>query len=163
MKKIIFAGGCFWGVQAYFDLVKGVQNTIVGYIDGDIDNPSYQDVINGSGHAEAVVIEYDELVIDLKKLLDHFFNIIDPTLINRQGNDLGKLYRTGIYCYSSNDLDFVKDYIDSIRKNYPKKIYTEIKMAEDFYPAENYHQNYLDKNPRGYCHINLNSVKDIEE
>ncbi|MCF7924157.1 MAG: peptide-methionine (S)-S-oxide reductase MsrA [Candidatus Izimaplasma sp.] len=163
MKKIILAGGCFWGVQAYFDLVKGVEKTIVGYIDGSTKEPSYMDVLNGSGHAESVRVEFDEKIIDLKKLLDHFFNIIDPTLINRQGNDLGKSYRTGIYCFNKVDLEFVKSYIDSIRENYHKKIQTETKLAEDFYPAEIYHQNYLDKNPGGYCHINLNKVKNIEE
>ncbi|MFW5794377.1 MAG: peptide-methionine (S)-S-oxide reductase MsrA [Bacillota bacterium] len=163
MKKIVFAGGCFWGVQAYFDLVKGVNKTVAGYIDGYTENPSYYDVINGSGHAEAVDIEYNEKVVDLTKLLDHFFNIIDPTQINRQGNDIGKSYRTGIYCYDKRDLDFVNDYIDSIRKKYSKKIYTEVKLAKDFYPAERFHQKYLDKNPGGYCHINLDKVKNIKD
>lgn len=163
MKKIVLAGGCFWGVQAYFDLVKGVKKTTVGYIDGMIDNPSYQDVINGSGHAEALYLEYDESETTLPMILKHYFNIIDPTLVNRQGNDIGMSYRTGIYCYDEADMEVAKAYIDSIRSQYAKEIVTTVKMAKDFSVAENYHQHYLDKNPNGYCHINLNKITDIQE
>jgi len=163
MKKIVLAGGCFWGVQAYFDLVKGVTKTTVGYIDGMFKNPSYQDVINGSGHAEALYLEYDETITSLSTILKHYFNIIDPTLVNRQGNDIGMSYRTGIYCYDEKDIEVAKKYIDSISDHYKKKIVTTVKMAKDFTVAENYHQHYLDKNPNGYCHINLNKITDIQE
>jgi len=163
MNKIVLAGGCFWGVQAYFDQVNGVKETEVGYIDGSTDKPSYEDVLNGSGHTEAMKIIYDEDKVSLKTILDHFFNIIDPTLINRQGNDVGINYRTGIYVYHQDDMDFCKQYIEDIQDQYQKPIVTSVKMAEDFYPAERYHQNYLSKNPGGYCHINLSSVHKIQK
>jgi methionine-S-sulfoxide reductase len=163
MKKIVLAGGCFWGVQTYFDLVKGVIKTTVGYIDGMMDNPTYQDVLNGSGHAEALHLEYDESVTSLQLIFEHYFNIIDPTLVNRQGNDIGLIYRTGIYCYDESDIDVAIKYIDSIRNQYVKEIVTSVKMAKDFTVAENYHQHYLDKNPNGYCHINLNKITNIQE
>jgi methionine-S-sulfoxide reductase len=163
MKKITLAGGCFWGVQAYFDRVIGVKKTEAGYIDGRTKNPSYQDVLNGSGHAEALYIEYDETATNLKTILDHYFNIIDPTVLNRQGNDIGISYRTGIYCYDQADMDFAKSYIADIQSNYRKPIVTTVKAAEDFYPAERYHQNYLDKNPGGYCHINLGDIHKIQK
>ncbi|QWC00623.1 peptide-methionine (S)-S-oxide reductase MsrA [Mycoplasmatota bacterium] len=163
MKKIVLAGGCFWGVQAYFDLVNGVKKTEVGYIDGMMDNPSYQDVLNGSGHAEALYLEYDEEEISLTLILDHYFNIIDPTLVNRQGNDIGQSYRTGIYCYNDQDIDDVNTYIDGIRDQYEDEIVTSVKLVKDFSLAEDYHQNYLEKNPNGYCHINLNKVYNIQK
>ncbi len=163
MKKIVLAGGCFWGVQAYFDMVKGVEKTIVGYIDGMTSQPTYQDVLNGSGHTEAIYIEYNELVVELNTLLDHYFNIIDPTLVNRQGNDIGINYRTGIYTYDEAEIKDINAYIDSIRDQYNKPIVTSVKMAEDFVNAEDYHQNYLEKNPGGYCHINLSKINKIQK
>lgn len=163
MKKMILAGGCFWGVQAYFDRVKGVTFTETGYIDGMSEKPTYQDVLNGSGHTEAIYLEYDEDKISLKKILDHYFNIIDPTLINRQGNDIGINYRTGIYCFNKEEMDAVLRYINEISHQYTKPIVTDVKMANDFYRAEDYHQKYLDKVPGGYCHINLNSVNNIKD
>ncbi|MDA3931265.1 MAG: peptide-methionine (S)-S-oxide reductase MsrA [Tenericutes bacterium] len=163
MKKIVLAGGCFWGVQAYFDLVKGITKTTVGYIDGMMDNPTYQDVLNGSGHTEALYLEYDESVTSLSLIFEHYFNIIDPTSVNRQGNDIGLTYRTGIYCYDESDIDVAIKYIVSIRNQYVKEIVTTVKMSKDFTVAENYHQHYLDKNPNGYCHINLNKITNIQE
>ncbi|HKL47281.1 MAG TPA: peptide-methionine (S)-S-oxide reductase MsrA [Candidatus Izemoplasmatales bacterium] len=163
MKKITLAGGCFWGVQAYFNRVIGVTKTQTGYIDGRTKNPSYQDVLNGSGHAEALYIEYDAAKTDLKTLLDHYFNIIDPTVLNRQGNDVGLSYRTGIYTYENQDILYVNQYIKEIQNQYKKPIVTDVKEAKDFYPAERYHQNYLDKNPGGYCHINLRDINKIQK
>jgi methionine-S-sulfoxide reductase len=162
MKKIVFAGGCFWGIQAYFKKVKGVLKTEVGYIDGSTDNPTYQDVLRGSGHTEAMYLEYDENKTTLKLLMDHLFNIIDPTSINRQGNDIGINYRSGVYCYSEEDLSFVQSYIKEAASDYKKPIAVEVKMARDFYSAEDYHQDYLHKNPGGYCHINLNKIFEIQ-
>lgn len=160
MKKIILAGGCFWGIQAYFDKVNGVKNTEVGYIDGDFPNPTYEQVCNGSNHAEAVKIEYDESQVTLNHLLDHFFQIIDPTTINRQGNDIGRQYRTGIFYNDKEDLEIINQYLKKIQVNYKKTIRTEIKEAKEFYPAESYHQKYLKKNPCGYCHIDLDLVDE---
>lgn len=163
MKKIILAGGCFWGVQAYYDKVSGVKATEVGYIDGDFPNPTYEQVCNGSNHAEAVKIEYNSDEVSLKKLLDHFFQIIDPTLVNRQGNDIGRQYRTAIFYDTEEDFQFIKNYIEKIKSNYKKEIKTEIKPASEFYPAEAYHQKYLKKNPCGYCHIDLSLVDEIDK
>ncbi|MGE4378454.1 MAG: peptide-methionine (S)-S-oxide reductase MsrA [Candidatus Izemoplasmatales bacterium] len=163
MKKIILAGGCFWGIQAYFDKVSGVKNTEVGYIDGDFPNPTYEQVCNGSNHAEAVKIEYDELQVTLNHLLDHFFQIIDPTTLNRQGNDIGRQYRTGIFYNDQEDLDIINQYLKKIQVNYKKTIRTEIKKAGEFYPAESYHQKYLKKNPCGYCHIDLDLVDENDK
>lgn len=160
MKKITLAGGCFWGVEAYFQRVKGIQNTVVGYIDGLDDNPTYRDVCEGSGHAEAVYMEYDESIIDLPKILKHFFRIIDPTQVNRQGNDIGMQYRSGIYYYDDADREVCNKYIESIKNAYDKPIQTKVFKAPKFYEAELYHQKYLDRNPNGYCHINLNLLKE---
>jgi methionine-S-sulfoxide reductase len=161
MKSIVFAGGCFWGVQAYFKQLDGVTETEAGYIDGP-GSVSYQQVCNGSGHAEAVSIDYDENIISLKKLLDHFFNIIDPTSINKQGNDIGVQYRTGIYNYSDDEYPFIRNYLNIRKNEYVKPLTVETKTNLTFYPAETVHQDYLDKNKDGYCHINLRSYKKVK-
>lgn len=160
MKKITLAGGCFWGVEAYFQRVKGISKTIVGYMDGLTDDPSYKEVCNGSGHAEVVYIEYDESVITLEKILKHLFRIIDPTQVNRQGPDIGIQYRSAIYYYDEEDREKSEKYIDSIKAKYNSTIQTKVLKASTFYDAEEYHQKYLDKNPNGYCHINLNLLKE---
>ncbi|MFA7106567.1 MAG: peptide-methionine (S)-S-oxide reductase MsrA [Candidatus Izemoplasmatales bacterium] len=163
MKKIILAGGCFWGVQAYYDKVKGVLETETGYIDGDFPNPTYEQVCNGSNHAEAVRISYDESLVTLNHLLHHFFQIINPTTINRQGNDIGRQYRTGIFYIDEEDNFIIDAYINKIKPKYQKPIRTEVKKASEFYPAETYHQKYLKKNPCGYCHIDLDLVDEIDK
>lgn len=160
MKRIILAGGCFWGVEAYFERVKGISKTVVGYIDGMTEDPTYQEVCRGSGHAEAVWLEYEETVIDLTTILKHFFRIIDPTQYNRQGHDIGKQYRSAIYYESLEDKMIAENFIESIRKNYQKPIRTVVVPATRFYEAEEYHQKYLDKNPSGYCHVDLNLLKE---
>ena len=155
MKRITLAGGCFWGLEAYFQRVKGVLKTTAGYIDGLSENPTYKDVCDGSGHAEAVYLEYDENIIELNKILKHFFRIVDPTQINKQGNDIGKQYRSSIYYYDFEDSLTIEKYIESIKANYKKPIQTQVLIASTFYDAEEYHQKYLDNNPNGYCHIDL--------
>ncbi|PKL01605.1 MAG: peptide-methionine (S)-S-oxide reductase [Tenericutes bacterium HGW-Tenericutes-1] len=162
MKKIILAGGCFWGVEAYFSRVKGVETTQVGYTDAEGKNPTYKDVCNSSGHVEAVYITYNELVTPLTKILEHFFRIIDPTENNRQGHDIGVQYRTAIFYYDESDVPVIQDYLTQLQKKYTKKIYTYLKPAGIFYDAEDYHQDYLLKNPTGYCHINLHLLKKEE-
>lgn len=161
MKSIVFAGGCFWGVEAYFKQLEGVTETTVGYINGE-GLASYEEVCNASGHAEAVYIRFDEEVISLNKLLDHLFNIIDPTSINKQGNDKGIQYRSGIYNYSADMLDFIKSYINVRQKEYAKEIVIELKTNLEFFNAEEYHQDYLNKNKHGYCHVDLGSYKNIK-
>lgn len=161
MKSIVFAGGCFWGVEAYFKQLDGVTNTEAGYINGE-GYATYEEVCNASGHAEAVYVLFDEDIISVKKLLDHFFNIIDPTSINKQGNDKGIQYRSGIYNYSAEMYEFIQSYINMRQKEYSKKIVIELRTNLEFFSAEEFHQDYLNKNKHGYCHIDLTSYKNIK-
>ncbi|HEY8362093.1 MAG TPA: peptide-methionine (S)-S-oxide reductase MsrA [Tissierellaceae bacterium] len=156
MKEIYFAGGCFWGVEEYMSRIKGVIDTEVGYANGTKENPTYQEVCTGTtGHAETVQVKYDENVISLEELLNKFWNIIDPTLLNRQGADIGNQYRTGIYYVDEEDLEVINKTLEEQKKKYTKPIVTEIMPLKCFYRAEEYHQDYLKKNPGGYCHIDL--------
>ncbi len=161
MKSIVLGGGCFWGVEAYFKQLEGVTDTEVGYINGDGDT-NYKEVCDGSGHAEAVLIKYDDDIISLKKILDHFFNIIDPTSINKQGPDVGVQYRTGIYNYLPEQAPFIENYISVRQKEYQKPIQVERLTNLTFYGAEENHQDYLEKNKNGYCHVNLASYKNVK-
>lgn len=155
MKKIVLAGGCFWGVEAYFKKKPFTVNTTVGYANSNVDDPGYKLVCTGSTNAtEALELEYEG---SLEDVLETLFHITDPTLLNRQGNDRGSQYRTGIYYKTPEEKEEIEAYIDSIRGNYRKPIVTEVKVLENFWPAEEYHQDYLDKNPGGYCHIDLDS------
>lgn len=156
MKKIVLAGGCFWGVEEYVSRIKGVIETKVGYANGTKENPSYEEVCSkNTGHAEACYITYDEDLISLDQLLAKFWEIIDPTVINRQGNDIGHQYRTGIFYTDKNNLPVILKSKDEEQKKYSKEIVTEIEPLSCFYEAEEYHQKYLKKNPGGYCHIKL--------
>ncbi len=163
MKSIVFAGGCFWGVEAYFKRVEGVADTRVGYIDGYKANPSYEEVCAGSGHAEAVEVTYDENVISLNLLLEHFLNIVNPTAINKQGPDIGIQYRTGIYNFSQRERHIIDEVLKAEREKYERPLQIDIKQESTFYEAEAYHQDYLEKNPNAYCHVDLNSVKNVKE
>lgn len=155
MKKIIVAGGCFWGVEAYFKQKPFITDSTVGYVNSRLAHPDYRRVCTGQTQAaEAVELIYEG---DLKDVLDTLFHIIDPTLLNRQGNDRGSQYRTGIYYTSEAEKQQIEDYVRSIAGNYAKPIVTEVVPAENFWPAEEEHQDYLAKNPGGYCHIDLNS------
>lgn len=154
IKKIYLAGGCFWGVQEYFSRIKGVLKTYVGYANSNIENPSYELVCSGTTNAvEAVEIEYDDNMINLEQLIDELFEIIDPTLLNRQANDIGTQYRTGIYYIDLNEESIINEKIKGFQAKYSKPIRTEVMKLNNFWLAENYHQNYLKKNPNGYCHI----------
>ena len=156
MKTIYLAGGCFWGIEAYFGYIKGVGKTKVGYANSKIDNPSYEMVCYGKTDAvEAVEIIYDSQIVSLDSILDNFFGIIDPTSLNRQGNDIGSQYRSGIYFVDKSDGDEILAYMAKIAPKYDKKICTEVKPLTNFFEAESYHQKYLKKNPNGYCHIDL--------
>ena len=154
MKKIVLAGGCFWGAQAYFSQIDGVTKTTVGYANGDLKDPTYEQVCNNNtGHAEACFIEYNEEIISLSKLLELYWIIVDPTVINRQGHDIGSQYRTGIYYYDEKDLEIINKSKQLQQQKYSKPIVTQIEVVRNFYDAEQYHQRYLEKNPNGYCHI----------
>lgn len=157
MKEIYLAGGCFWGVDEYMSRIDGVVDTKSGYANGSTENPSYEQVCTGTtGHTEAVKVIYDENIISLKDLLNRFWRIIDPTLLNRQGPDIGSQYRTGIYYIDDADLTVINETLNEVKGKYDKPIVTEIGSLENFYLAEEYHQDYLKKNPAGYCHINMN-------
>ena len=156
MKRIILGGGCFWGVEEFFSSVNGIINTEVGYANGRTENPTYEDVCYGNTYfAEVCLIDYDEDIISLEEILNKFWSIIDPTTLNRQGNDIGSQYRTGIYYIDKADEEIILKNLDNLQKRYIKKIVTEIKPLENYYKAEEYHQKYLKKNPNGYCHIHL--------
>ena len=159
-KKIIYlAGGCFWGIQGYFDLLKGVIQSQVGYANSKIPNPSYTMVCSEQTAAvETLELIFDEEILSLEEILKRFFSIIDPFSLNSQGNDFGSQYRSGIYVRDSEMLPFINDFITNLQKHYPKPIVTEVKLLENFYPAETYHQKYLEKNPHGYCHIDLSGA-----
>ncbi|ORX23465.1 peptide-methionine (S)-S-oxide reductase [Thermoanaerobacterium sp. PSU-2] len=154
MKEIVLAGGCFWGVQAYFDTIDGVIETKVGYANGNKENPTYEEVCtNTTGFAEACYVKYDEKIISLEDLLRSYWKIVDPTLKNRQCNDIGTQYRTGIYYIDDDDVNVILRSKEEEQKKYEKPIVTEIEPLKNFYDAEEYHQKYLKKNPNGYCHI----------
>ena len=156
INRIYLAGGCFWGVEGYFKRIKGVVDTECGYANGNTKNPSYEDVCRkNTGHAEAVRIDFDDNIISLEDLLIYYFRIIDPISVNKQGNDVGTQYRTGIYYTDEGQLPIINDALKREQEKYIDKIAVEVLEIENFYDAEEYHQNYLDKNPNGYCHINL--------
>lgn len=154
VKKIYLAGGCFWGVQEYFSRINGVIKTCVGYANSNIENPSYELVCSGTTKAvETVEIEYDDKLVNLEQLIDELFKIIDPTLLNRQANDIGTQYRTGIYYVDLNEESFINQKIKKLQEKYSKPICTEVMKLSNFWIAEKYHQDYFKKNPNGYCHI----------
>lgn len=163
MKSIVLAGGCFWGVEAYFKRVKGVLATRVGYAQGIKDNPDYKAVCSGeTGHAEVCDVIFDEEILSLEKVLEHFFRIINPTSLNKQGADEGTQYRTGIYYNNYDDLEIIKKCVEEEQKKYKEKILTEIDVLDEFFDAEDYHQEYLEKNPGGYCHVDFSLIKPEE-
>lgn len=155
MKTIYLAGGCFWGTEHFLSLIPGVISTTAGYANSRISDPDYPLVCSGStGAAETVKVEYNPMEISLPELLELYYLTINPLSVNRQGNDFGTQYRTGIYYDDLSDQDTVEKSL----RNLADKIgdYPEIEsgLLNNFYPAEDYHQSYLVKNPSGYCHIN---------
>ncbi|MFH5183706.1 peptide-methionine (R)-S-oxide reductase MsrB [Paenibacillus sp. TAB 01] len=162
LQTIYLAGGCFWGIEAYAERIVGVQNVTVGYANGTGENPTYEDVVRGErGFAETAEVKYDPARIPLPELLTDFFKVINPTSVNKQGNDVGINYRTGIYYVNDADLAVINDVVAKEQKKYTKKIVTEVMPLQNYYLAEEYHQNYLDKNPDGYCHVNLSVLDEV--
>lgn len=156
MKEIYLAGGCFWGVEEYFSRIEGVVDTEVGYANGTKLEPTYKEVCTGlTGHSETTYVKYDESIVTLEHLIQRLFRIIDPTLLNRQGGDIGNQYRTGIYYTDEADRKTIVKVKDEEQKKYKDPIVTEILPLEYYYPAEEYHQDYLKKNPGGYCHVDM--------
>jgi len=153
-KEIYLAGGCFWGLEKYLSLIPGVIFTEVGYANGKTQEPSYEDVCyKNTGHAETVKVIYDPVKISLSFLLTQFFDVIDPTTFNKQGNDVGTQYRSGIYYIDTSDEPVILESIRLLQEKYNRQIAIEVNNLAQYYTAEEYHQKYLDYNPGGYCHI----------
>lgn len=155
MKKIYFAGGCFWGTQHFFKQIKGVIATATGYANGNkTEQPTYEQVYSDTtGFAECVEVIYDAELIALPMLIELYFRTIDPLSINRQGEDYGTRYRTGIYYTDKADLEIIESIYNATEQTIGSPLAVEVEPLKNFYPAEEYHQDYLDKNPTGYCHI----------
>lgn len=153
-KVIYLAGGCFWGTEKYLSMIKGVVETEVGYANGRTEDPSYEDVCRkDTGHAETVKVTYDPEQISLSLLLKLFYDAIDPLSVNRQGNDVGTQYRSGIYYVDEEDLEIIGDSLKKLQRRFDRPVMIEVMPLQNYYKAEEYHQKYLDKNPYGYCHI----------
>ncbi len=160
MSEIYLAGGCFWGTEKYLSSIKGVLSTQVGYANGSTENPTYEEVCHqNTGHAEVVRVIYDSEIIPLAFLLELYYESIDPVYINLQGNGYGTQYRTGIYYIDDEDLKIINDSIAKLQKRYEEDITIEIEPLNNFSPAEEYHQKYMDKNPDSYCHISQEKLE----
>ena len=156
IKTVYLAGGCFWGLEAYFQRIQGVTDAVSGYANGKTANPSYEDVSHRhTGHAETVKVSYDADQLSLDDILRYYFRVIDPTSLNKQGNDRGEQYRTGIYTTDPAEQKIAAAAIAREQKKYSQPIVVENQALQNFYPAEEYHQDYLLKNPNGYCHIDI--------
>lgn len=164
IKEIYLAGGCFWGTEHFFKQVHGVTGTEVGYANGHTENPTYQDVCTDrTGFAETVRVTYDDEVASLRFLLDLYFKAIDPLAVNRQGHDVGTQYRTGIYYTDATQLPVIEQKVRQVAEKLFEPLAVEVGPLVNFYPAEDYHQDYLDKNPSGYCHLPLELFKMARE
>ncbi|WP_312279097.1 peptide-methionine (R)-S-oxide reductase MsrB [Oscillibacter sp.] len=154
MSEIYFAGGCFWGLEKYLASIHGVKSTQVGYANGNKESPTYEEVCHSdTGHAETVKVTYDPAVLPLEFLLDLYYEAIDPLSHNRQGGDVGTQYRTGIYYVSTEDAPVIETSIARLQSRFSESIAIEVLPLRNFSAAEEYHQEYLNKNPGGYCHI----------
>lgn len=160
IKEVYIAGGCFWGVEAYFKEIDGVLDTEVGYANGKTDHTTYEEVAK-TDHAETVDVKFDDEVISLNQILEYLYYIIDPFSVNKQGNDMGRQYRTGIYAKDPEVLEEAKQFIANKQASENEKIAVEVEELKNFVIAEEYHQDYLQKNPTGYCHINLNDRPEL--
>ncbi len=156
-KEIYLAGGCFWGTEHFIKLIDGVTETQVGYANGnrtEYDQPTYKQVCTDqTGYAETVKVVYDATKVQLPMLIDLFFKTIDPTSLNRQGEDVGSQYRTGIYYTDETNKSVIEAEVARLASQYTEPVVVEIAPLASFFDAEAYHQDYLDKNPQGYCHI----------
>ena len=154
LKEIYLAGGCFWGLEAYMQKIDGVEDAVSGYANGKTDNPSYKD-LHTSGHAETVKVVYNPDMVSLEELLEYYLRVVDPVSINKQGNDTGTQYRTGVYYTNNSEKNIIEKVLANEQNKYDKPIAIEVLPLQQFFDAEDYHQDYLAKNPGGYCHIDL--------
>ena len=153
-KEIYFAGGCFWGTEHFFKQIEGVLETEVGFANGHTENPTYKEVYTDqTGFAETVYVKYNPDVVSLEFLPNMFFKAIDPTSLNKQGEDEGTRYRTGVYYTSDDDLAVIEKVFAQEQQNHQQPLAVEKLPLQNYYSAEDYHQDYLDKNPTGYCHL----------
>jgi len=157
MAEIYLAGGCFWGLEDYFSRIEGVKKTTVGYANGQVESTNYQ-LIHQTDHAETVHLIYDEKRVSLREILLYYFRVIDPLSVNKQGNDVGRQYRTGVYYTNQADKAVIEQVFAEQEKQLGQKIAVELEPLRHYVLAEDYHQDYLKKNPGGYCHINVNDA-----
>ena len=157
MAEIYLAGGCFWGLEEYFSRIEGVKKTTVGYANGQVESTNYQ-LIHQTDHAETVHLIYDEKWVSLREILLYYFRVIDPLSVNKQGNDVGRQYRTGVYYTDEGDKAVIEQVFAEQEKQLGQKIAVELEPLRHYVLAEDYHQDYLKKNPGGYCHINVNDA-----
>ena len=163
-KDIYLAGGCFWGAEHFFQQIEGVVMTEVGFANGHTPDPTYKEVYTDTtGYAETVHVRYDSARVGLKFLLRMFFKAIDPTSLNKQGEDEGTRYRTGIYYTDSGDLPKIRSIFDEVQRAFDAPLVVEFGPLQNFYRAEDYHQDYLNKNPDGYCHLPLELFRFARE
>ena len=160
LRTIYLAGGCFWGLEAYFQRIDGVADAVSGYANGKTAHPSYEEVIQGSGHAETVKVTYDADKLSLNDILQYYFRVVDPTSLNQQGNDRGEQYRSGVYYTDPAEKTVVAEAIAREQQKYSRPIVVENRPLDNFYEAEEYHQDYLIKNPNGYCHIDIRKADE---
>ena len=163
-STVYLAGGCYWGVQRYMDVIKGVIRTEVGFANGFVEAPSYEQVKHTeTGHAETVKVVYDRDLLPLPVLLALFYRIIDPCSVDRQGGDVGHQYRTGVYWSDPADEGPIKESLKKLAEKVGQPLAVEAMPLSCFYPAEEYHQKYLVKNPSGYCHVNLQMIREAAQ
>ena len=159
-QQIIYlAGGCFWGLEAYMERIQGVTDAVSGYANGKGDTTNYQ-LLHATDHAETVKVTYDPNKISVDKLLQYYFRVIDPTSINKQGNDRGRQYRTGIYYQNEQDKAVIEAALKTLQSKYQVPIQIEVEPLKNYVEAEEYHQDYLKKNPNGYCHIDIKKADE---
>lgn len=159
MGQAIFAAGCFWGVQFYFDQVPGVLDTTVGYTGGHVEHPTYEQVCTqGTGHAEAVLIKFNPKKVSYETLVKQLFRMHDPTQLNRQGLDVGDNYRSAIFYFDDDQKEIAEKVKSETSSEFDKPIVTQITNVSTFYPAEDYHQKYAERTGRGMCHIGYQAV-----
>jgi len=158
MAEIYLAGGCFWGLEEYFSRISGVLATSVGYANGKVETTTYQ-LLKETDHAETVQVIYDEKAVSLREILLYYFRVIDPLSINQQGNDRGRQYRTGIYYQDEADLPAIYIVVQEQERMLGRKIAVEVEKLRHYILAEDYHQDYLKKNPSGYCHIDVTDAE----
>lgn len=162
-KTVVVAGGCYWGVEEYYRRLEGIIDTQVGFAQGHTENPNYEEVCAAdTNHAEVVFLSYNPAAISLEAILDHLFRIIDPTSLNKQGNDVGTQYRCGVYYTTDDEKQTITDFIKQKQADYKRPIVVEVEHLNTFWSADEYHQKYLVKNPSGYCHVDFSVINNDE-